>query len=179
MKFGSWEINAVVDAMPQKVATAMGELSETLVGATYDPIAYLGSQVVNGTNHAVLAKQTLITGVDQVNIVIIKFSEREMTCSLYGIETILEGGPSFGGYNINVVTGDDLTEEFMERFNSVTGGWVGANVTPVALIATKVVKGINEVYVCTVTPVVPNAKATLKLVTINSTTKTIDFEDLL
>ena len=179
MKFGSWTINPVVNAMPQKVATAFGELSETLVGASYEPIAYLGSQAINGTNHAVLAKQTLTTGFDQVNIVIVKFNEKDMNCSLYGIETILEGGPAFGGYNINVVAGDDLTEEFMERFNAVTGGWVGATIVPVALVATKVVKGINEVYVCTVTPVVPDAKPSLRLVTINSTAKTVDFEDLL
>ena len=179
MKFGSWVINPIVDAMPQKVATAFSELAETLVGASYEPIAYLGSQTVNGINHAVLAKQTLITGLDQVNIVIVKFNEKEMDCSLYGIETILEGGPAYGGYNVNVVAGADLTEEFMERFNAVTGGWVGTTIVPVALVATKVVKGINEVYVCTVTPVVPDAKASLKLVTINSTTKTVDFEDLL
>jgi hypothetical protein len=53
MKFGSWEINPIVDAMPQKVATAFSELAETLVGASYEPIAYLGSQTVNGINHAV------------------------------------------------------------------------------------------------------------------------------
>ena len=37
--------------MPQKVATAIAELN--LIGAEYAPIAYLGSQLVNGVNHGV------------------------------------------------------------------------------------------------------------------------------
>ena len=54
---GSWEVNVVTGGMPQKVATAFGELAGSLVGAEYTPIAYLGSQQVNGVNHAVLAEQ--------------------------------------------------------------------------------------------------------------------------
>ena len=48
---GNWEINVNVNGMPQKVASAVSKLNTTLMGAEYDPIAYLGSQVVNGTNH--------------------------------------------------------------------------------------------------------------------------------
>ena len=70
---GSWNVNVVTNGMPQKVATAIGALSEKLIGAEYEPIAYLGSQVVNGTNHAVLAKQILTTGRDTTNIVVIVF----------------------------------------------------------------------------------------------------------
>ena len=32
--------------------------TETLTGATYEPVAYIGSQVVAGTNHAILCKST-------------------------------------------------------------------------------------------------------------------------
>lgn len=53
---GNWDINVVVGKLPQKVATAFANLGETIIGATYTPIAYIGSQIVNGTNHAVLAE---------------------------------------------------------------------------------------------------------------------------
>ena len=58
MALGTWEINVVVDAMPQKVATAVSALSEQLVGAEYTPIAYLGSQVVKGINQIFAAEVT-------------------------------------------------------------------------------------------------------------------------
>lgn len=51
---GEWKVEVNVGGMPQKVATAMGEIN--MLGAEYEPIAYLGSQVVNGVNHAVLAE---------------------------------------------------------------------------------------------------------------------------
>ena len=61
---GGWNIGVVTGGMPQKVATAFGKLAEQLIGCEYTPIAYLGSQQVNGINHAVLAEQTVITGKD-------------------------------------------------------------------------------------------------------------------
>ena len=71
---GGWSVNVEVGKMPQKVATAFSKLGD-LVGASYTPIAYLGSQVVNGINHAVLAEQTVLTGKDTKNIVVIIFNE--------------------------------------------------------------------------------------------------------
>ena len=59
---GSWNVDVTVGKLPQKVATAVGKLNESIVGTEYTPIAYLGSQVVNGINHAVLAEQVIVTG---------------------------------------------------------------------------------------------------------------------
>lgn len=73
---GSWDVKVVVGSLPEKVATAVGELGEKLIGAEYTPIAYLGSQLVNGTNHAVLAEQVLTTGRDTKNIVVLTFNEK-------------------------------------------------------------------------------------------------------
>ena len=55
-KCGGWIFQVNMDAMPEKIATAFGELNEHMIGAKYKSIAYLGSQVVNGTNYAVLCK---------------------------------------------------------------------------------------------------------------------------
>ena len=67
---GTWNVKVHVDGMPQQVATAFGDILGNLFGAKYNPIAYLGEQVVNGTNHAILAEQTVVTGEDQKNIVL-------------------------------------------------------------------------------------------------------------
>ena len=42
---GSWDVKVVTNGMPQKVATAFGALAEKLIGAEYEPIAYLGFEV--------------------------------------------------------------------------------------------------------------------------------------
>ena len=175
---GAWDVNVITGAMPQKVATAIGELSENLMGASYEPIAYLGKQVVNGVNHAVLALQTLVLAQPVKNIVILKFNEKDMDCNLIGIETLVQSGPACGGYNVDPKVGDEIGEDALKAFEKVTAGWVGSTVCPVALLATKVVKGIDMLFACTVTPVYPGAKASFKLVLVNGLTGTLDFEDV-
>ena len=54
-KVGGWayaESTEITDAIKK----VMEKATETLTGATYEPVAYIGSQVVAGTNHAILCK---------------------------------------------------------------------------------------------------------------------------
>lgn len=49
-------------SMPQKAASAWsGAGLDKLVGASYKPLIYLGSQLVHGTIHYFIAEQTLTT----------------------------------------------------------------------------------------------------------------------
>ena len=52
---GSW---AYADSpeITDEIRDVINKASETLTGAVYEPVAYLGSQVVAGTNHAILCK---------------------------------------------------------------------------------------------------------------------------
>ena len=174
---GSWEINIRVGKLPQKIATAFGELGEKLIGAQYTPIAYLGSQVVNGTNHAVLAEQFVTTGVDTKNIVIIIFNEKEDNVTLVNIERVIEGGQPLGGIQIDVKT--DIPEEAQAAFDAALNGFVGSSVKPVALLATQVTKGIDYIFIADVTPVTPDPTVKVALVSVNSLDNTIKFVDLL
>ena len=59
---GGWNIDEMKGCnLPQKVASAFTAVTGGLVGAEYQPVLYVGSQVVNGTNYCVLALQTLVT----------------------------------------------------------------------------------------------------------------------
>lgn len=61
MSLGSWNLEEVKGInLPQKVQSAFTAVTGDLVGADYEPIAYLGSQVVNGTNYRILALQKLV-----------------------------------------------------------------------------------------------------------------------
>ena len=177
MSLGSWEVKVAVDAAPQKVATAIGALSEQLVGAEYTPIAYLGSQVVNGINHAVLAEQTILTGRDTKNVVLLIFNEKGMDCTLVNIERVVEGGVGDGGVEDNVKT--DIPDDAKAEFDKVLGNFVGSTVEPFALLATQVVKGIDYKFAATVTPVIPEAKTSVAVVTVNSLAGTVSFQDIL
>lgn len=179
MAMGSWEINVIKGGMPEKIATAIGKLAETLIGAEYEPIAYLGSQVVNGTNHAVLAEQTLITGRDTKNIVVLIFNEKPgaMEADLVSIERIVEGGAPMGGIQIDAQT--DIPAEAQKAWNEAFDGFVGSEVKPFALVGSQVVKGVNYMFAAEVKPVVPNAETKAMIVTINTMSGLMAFADML
>ena len=58
---GGWNIDEMKGVnLPQKAASAFTAITGGLVGADYQPVLYVGSQVVNGTNYCILALQTLV-----------------------------------------------------------------------------------------------------------------------
>ena len=182
---GAWNINVVTEGMPQKVATAFGKLND-IVGATYAPIAYLGEQVVNGTNHAVLAEQTLVLQEPVKNIVIVIFNEAPGAgpndLTVVSIKTLVEGGTGFGATQIDVETGDNINKTAQQLFDQRFGGFVGSVVTPFALLATQIVRGTNFVFGCEACPVLSDNDANNKkavLVIMNNLTDDVQFIDML
>ena len=178
---GSWKVNVSVNSMPEKIATAVGDLSN-MMGAEYSPIAYLGSQLVNGTNHAVLAEQTLVLGKDVKNIVVLIFHETTEGVTLANIERVVEGGSGMGGTQIKVETGDNINADAMKVFNDAFAGFCGNVVNPFALLATQVVRGIDYIFACELTPMVADIAEVDKkvmLVTVNDTGLAPQFVNLL
>ena len=56
-KVGGWAYAESTEIMAD-IKKVMEKATETLTGAVYEPVAYIGSQVVAGTNHAILCKST-------------------------------------------------------------------------------------------------------------------------
>ena len=57
---GGWElVEMQACSLPEKVATVFGEVTQTMFGAKYEPVLYVGTQVVHGVNHMLICKQTL------------------------------------------------------------------------------------------------------------------------
>lgn len=176
---GSWTINVVTGGMPEKVATACGKLSEQLIGAEYAPIAYLGSQVVNGTNHSVLMEQTILSGKDVKNVVLVIFNEKpnDIDLTLVNIERVVEGGTGAGAVVVDPKT--EIPEEAKDVFAAALEGFVGSSVQPFALLATQVVKGIDYIFAAEVTPVTQDPVKKVCTVTVNGLEKTVAFNDIL
>lgn len=172
---GSWNVNVTVGKYPQKVASALADLN--LVGALYTPIAYIGSQQVNGINHAVLAKQTLTTGKDVNNIVILTLNEKDDKVVLSGIERVVEQGGELGG--IKVADDFTVTDEAKDALKAALADRLGIEITPHALLGTQVTKGMNYILFVTTASVTPNPEVEAAVVIVNSLTKNIGFSYVL
>ena len=60
VKTGGWELSEMQGcALPQQVATGFGAVTQAMVGAKYEPVLYVGTQVVHGMNHMIICKQDL------------------------------------------------------------------------------------------------------------------------
>ena len=67
---GGWDISELKCCnLPQKAASAFTGATADLVGVDYEPVLYVGSQVVNGTNYCILAVQTLLTAQPKKRLV--------------------------------------------------------------------------------------------------------------
>lgn len=177
MNTGSWDIAVQIGKLPQKVATAFDSLN--IVGAEYELIAYIGNQVVNGTNHAVLAKQTILNGRDTENIVVMIFNEKlnDMNAVLVSIDRVLESGGPFGGVHVDVAT--ELDDEVMDIWIDAFEGFVGSTVTPYALLGTQVTTGTEYIFAATLVTTALEPEEHAMIVTINPMTKKVQMGDML
>ena len=174
--FGSWKVNISAE-MPQKVSSAVASLSEILIGTKYTPIVYLGSQVVNGINHAVLAEQTILTGRDTTNIVVLIFNEKDNDCTLVNIERVIESGSAFGGTTINATI--DIPTGIRDIWDKAFEDRIGGKIEPFIFLGTQVTKGTNYIFAATVDPMTPNSEVSVNIVTVNPMTKSVSFSELL
>ena len=75
---GAIEFNVITDMtkLPQKVASAASAIETAgLVGASYKPIVFCGTQLVRGTNYLFIAEQTLVTATPTKRVVSLKVNE--------------------------------------------------------------------------------------------------------
>lgn len=179
-KFGGWTIEPSSTKMPQKVASSFDKV-EKVFGCTYKAISYVGKQEVNGINYAVLAEQTVITGEDTKNAVIMIFNEKPESSDLAWVGTIpvVEGGGKFGGTDVEMMGVECVGNPEKDVFNKAIEGFVGSNIELVATVGTKVTKGIEHKFIVTIAPVVPGAEKKLAVMSYNDMTKEMNFEPLL
>ena len=147
---------------------------EMLVGVDYVPVAYLGSQVVAGTNHVFLVKGTVVVPNAPVsyalvylyqdlqgNVTLMNIADLGIVPQEDGTVTVPEAG-LMGGWSY--AEAPEITEEIQTRLDKALEGLVGASYVPVANLGEQVVAGLNRCLLCQVTPVVPDAKPHYALV---------------
>jgi hypothetical protein len=162
--------------MPQKIATVFNSLTD-LLGVNYTFISYLGYQEANGINHAVLAEQTVLTGKDFKNIVLLIFNEKPEGIVLVNVERVVEGGRLLGGAMVHVQK--EIPKDAIKAFETAREGYVGIKITPRILLATKIDKGLTYFFLAEGEGMSPNAEIEAALVTANCFTRDFRYVNIL
>ena len=141
---------------------------ETLLGVDYAPLAYLGSQVVAGTNHVFLVKGTMVVPAQPVsyalayfyedlqgNVKLMNVADLPIVPQADGTLALPEEG-LMGGWAY--VEDPALTDEDEAKLEAALQNQVGASYVIAAYLGEQVVAGLNRCLLVQVTPVVPNAR---------------------
>ena len=75
--------------LPQHAASAWAAFDGQMTGAGYKPVAFVGTQVVKGTNYVFIAEQTLILAQPERHLVLVIVNEFEGKYTPAGIEQII------------------------------------------------------------------------------------------
>ncbi len=150
---GGWE-----QASSMKVTDEHKELfkkaQETLAGATYTPLAFLGSQVVAGTNYRFLCKME--ASVQELNskpvyAVVVIYKDLQGNASItesYAseVEVPAQDEMLVGAYD--QAANPAMTEEATKAFDLATKTLTGAEYKAVMLLGSQVVAGTNYRILC-------------------------------
>ena len=182
--------DAASPVVPDDVKAAFDKATEGLTGVGYVPVAYLGSQVVAGTNHLLLCKVTPVTEDGKTTYAIVTLYEdlnggAEITdvqnCDVEAPAPTEEETPVAGGYT--EPESPEVTADAKEALTKAVEGLDGASYEAKALLGTQVVAGTNYKLLCKITPIVPDGVPHYAIVTVYADlegkaeiTETVDFE---
>ena len=159
---GEWEINNENGSysLPYDVNKAFEKATEKYAGSTFEPVAYIGSQVVAGKNHMILCKETTASEVPEISYKVVIIYEdlngnAEITSvSDFDIEDYIgEGGsdPGMldGGWSVPEETGEaELPEHALDVYHAEIDNinWVWDTCTPIALLGTQAESGTRYAF---------------------------------
>lgn len=171
--------------LDDQVKAVFAKATETLTGVSYEPVAYVATQVVAGTNHVILCKATA-TVPDAVTTyaLVTVYEDLNGGAEIIQIQDCKaqapESGDLVGGYA--EPESPEVTDEAREALVKAAEKLDGASYKPKALLGTQVVAGTNYKLLCEITPVVPNAASHYAIVTVYADlegnaeiTETVDF----
>ena len=138
---GGWTLELEsAEKMPQKLATAFGNLFGNKFGGSYLPVYYVGKQVVNGTNYKLIAERT-------------KQVSGGKTIKDFAVTTINIPLGDIRAEKATVVSEEDATD-FILRDEIETGvkkalaDFTSVNHKPILELGEQIVKGKNYYFIC-------------------------------
>lgn len=156
---GGW--TPAADYEVTEARKAVFDKGMAVISSIHAPLAYLGSQVVAGTNHCFLSKGSnwleLVYFYEdlQGNVQLMNTAHLPMVPQADGTVTVPETGLS-GGWAY--AEDPAFTDEDEAKLEAALQNQVGASYAIVAYVGEQVVAGLNRCLLVQVTPVVPNAR---------------------
>ena len=137
-------INKPATSMPQELATAIGEINEGILGATYDPIWIVGQQIVNGINYYVICKEVRATREKDTRIINM----------IINVPPISSDGQRKKAKAVKIIEEADLPKDVRLAFDSAMV-LVGVSYKPLAYVGHQLVsKSTNHYFICQAMPIV-------------------------
>lgn len=161
---GGWKFSSdykVTEDLNKVFQKAMSKI----VGADYTPLAYLGSQIVSGTNHCFLCKEQIVYPGAAPRYALVYIHEdidkdgglcRIDDIALPGIsESQPEGMTKLGGWKYE--EDHKITSKISSVIEKATRPLLGAKYEPVANIGSQLVSGTNHAVLCKITTITADA----------------------
>lgn len=151
---------------------AVFEEAVKVLGVEYEPVAYLGSQTVNGTMRSFLCEAGAVTPAAAHWFALVKVLEQPGGGA--SLEEILPMGPDgqftdapqdgrglAGGWSV-----PESEQEGLEAFDKAAESLLGVDYAPVRVLGRQVVAGVNYRLLCQARAVAPGAPAYYCLMTV-------------
>lgn len=146
--FGGYTIdNKPATSLPQALASALPHINESLLGATYVPLWYVGHQLVNGTNYMLVCKEIRATREVTPMIVAMVINVPPMKPGV---------SPGENAKVVAIIEEANLTPELATIFSTSEKGLVGVSYKPIAYVGKQVVRGTNYYFLCEAKRIVAN-----------------------
>ena len=160
---GGWTVSADDTAvtLPDEVKKAFDTAYANYMGVTLVPYAYLGSQVVSGTNYKILCKATPVGSNTTSHFVVATVyadldgkaeftSVNDFNIEDYAMDIDLpeEDAGLTGAWTVATEGAMELPSGLSEAFAQATAKLTGASYEPIAALAYQVVSGQNTAVLC-------------------------------
>ena len=165
---GGWAKTAS-PALTDKIREVVAKAASAVTDTEYTPIAYIANQVVAGMNHLVLCKRAVhaadFSGTKEHYVLLTIYEDLQGNAEITTVQEsnaealIGEGTGAWSESDSPVVT-----DELQGAFKSANRILAGAQYTPLALLGTQVVAGMNYCVLCEVTASVPDAASSYAIV---------------
>lgn len=174
---GGWTVATGFETptMPDDAKEAFEKATGEIDGATYEAVAYLGSQIVSGTNYAFLCNVTTVTAEPVSALKVVKIyadlegnveitDDSDVDITAFTEEKELNFEQLAGGWNCAEAAGGKLDATVQKAFDKASEGMTGVSYEPLALLGSQVVAGSNYAILCKATPVTAESVSALAVV---------------
>lgn len=167
---GGWT-RAESPVVTKEIQDLVKKANEVLVGAQYEAVAVIATQVVAGLNYRLLCTVTAtVPDAKPYYAIVTLWKNPQGEASITDVvETTIEAPsaePMDGG--IAAPASTELTAEAKTAFDKATETLTGASYKPIALVATQVVAGINYFIFCEANSVTPDGETGYAILTVTA-----------